>query len=31
MERVVKESMKNYRNGDFSSMREDAREAILSL
>jgi len=31
MERVVNESVKNYRDGDFSTMREDAREAILSL
>lgn len=31
MQRAIKESIACYRDGDFSKMREDAREAILSL
>jgi len=31
MERAMKESIRWYRDGDFSTMRDDAREAILSL
>lgn len=31
MQRAIKESIACYRDGDFSKMREDAREAILNL